>query len=107
MSLHIWRNIYYYMGWEYKAIETTERIKRNRHEVMVQIRSYGDNIKDAVLKEEGEVRESKSFKLKDKSNIIERIEPPTTDFLSFEGGYASSSTKKRKRKRKRSNNYSF
>ena len=92
MSLHIWRNIYYYMGWEYKAIETTERIKRNRHEVMVQIRSYGDNIKDAVLKEEGEVRESKSFKLKDKSNIIERIEPPI---------------KKRKRKRKRSNNYSF
>jgi hypothetical protein len=50
-----WRTLYYYAGWEYKRTETTEKIKRNRHEVMVQIRSYGNNIKDIVLKEEGEI----------------------------------------------------
>ena len=50
-----WRTLYYYAGWEYKPTETTEKIKRNRHEVMVQIRSYGDNIKDIVLREEGEI----------------------------------------------------
>ena len=53
-----WRNLYYYAGWEYKPTETTEKIKRNRHEVMTQIRSYGNNIKDIVLGEEGEVREN-------------------------------------------------
>jgi len=55
MSLHLWRNFYYYMGWEYKPTEATEETKRQRHEVLVQIRSYGGNIKDIVLKEEGEI----------------------------------------------------
>jgi len=54
MSLHIWRNIYYYMGWEYKPTETTEKIKRDRHNVMVEIRNYGSDIKN-ILKESGEV----------------------------------------------------
>jgi hypothetical protein len=53
-----WRNLYYYAGWEYKPTETTEKIKRDRHEVMVQIRSFGDNIKDIVLGEEGEIRDA-------------------------------------------------
>ena len=55
-----WRTLYYYAGWEYKPTETTEKIKRNRHEVMVQIRSYGNNIKDIVLKEEGEIPKVKA-----------------------------------------------
>ena len=116
-----WRWLYYNIGWEYPN-DPTEETKRNRHEVLVQIKSYGNNIKDIVLSEDGEVRES----------------TPTTAKLSFEGGYASSSTldvgiledesdlidnirdytrlfegadipkkKKRKRKRNRSNNFSF
>jgi len=51
----VWRTLYYYAGWEYKPTETTEKIKRNRHEVLVQIRSYGSDIKDIVLREEGEI----------------------------------------------------
>ena len=51
-----WKRWFYYnMGWEYDPTETTEKIKRNRHEVLVQIRSYGSNIKDIALKEEGEI----------------------------------------------------
>ena len=50
-----WRTLYYYAGWEYKPTETTEKIKRNRHEVLTQIKSYGSNIKDIALKEEGEI----------------------------------------------------
>lgn len=51
-----WKRWFYYnMGWEYDPTETTEKIKRNRHEVLVQIRSYGSNIKDIALREEGEI----------------------------------------------------
>jgi len=50
-----WRSLYYYAGWEYKPTETTEKIKRNRHEVLTQIKSYGSNIKDIALREEGEI----------------------------------------------------
>jgi len=98
MSLHIWRNIYYYAGWEYKPTETTEKIKRDRHEVMVQIRSYGDNIKDIVLlREEGEVRENES-------DLIDNI----TDYTRlFEGVDIPPKKKKRRRRRNKSNNYSF
>ena len=50
-----WKRWFYYnMGWEYPN-DPTEETKRQRHEVMVQIRSYGDNIKDIVLREEGEI----------------------------------------------------
>jgi hypothetical protein len=53
-----WRWLYYNVGWEYKPTETTEKIKRDRHEVLTQIKSYGNNIKKILLKEEGEVRAS-------------------------------------------------
>jgi hypothetical protein len=103
-----WRSLYYYAGWEYKPTETTERIKRDRHEVMVQIRSYGDNIKDIVLGEEGEVRQSTPTldvgileneddfipnNIRDYTLLFEGVEPPTK--------------KKRRRRRNKSNNYSF
>ena len=50
-----WKRWFYYnLGWEYPN-DPTEETKRNRHEVLVQIRSYGTHIKDIVLKEEGEI----------------------------------------------------
>ncbi len=50
-----WKRWFYYnLGWEYPN-DPTEETKRNRHEVLTQIKSYGDNIKDIVLKEEGEI----------------------------------------------------
>ena len=102
-----WRSLYYYAGWEYKPTETTERIKRDRHEVMVQIRSYGDNIKDIVLGEEGEVRENTPTLdvgiLEDESDLIDNIRDYT---LLFEG-VEPPKKKKRKRRRNKSNNYSF
>ena len=75
-----WRTLYYYAGWEYKPTETTEKIKRNRHEVMVQIRSYGDNIKDIVLKEEGEIPKVKATRT------------PTTARAVVEADYVRPST---------------
>ena len=93
-----WRSLYYYAGWEYKPTETTERIKRDRHEVMVQIRSYGDNIKDIVLGEEGEVRENES-------DLIDNIRDYTRLFEGVD--IPAKKKKKRKRKRNKSNNYSF
>ena len=51
-----WRWLYYNVGWEYPN-DPTEETKRQRHELMVQIKSFGDNIKDIVLGEDGEVRE--------------------------------------------------
>lgn len=51
-----WKRWFYNnMGWEYDPTETTEKIKRNRHFVMAQIRLYGDDIKNKVLREEGEI----------------------------------------------------
>lgn len=76
-----WRTLYYYAGWEYKPTETTEKIKRNRHEVMVQIRSYGDNIKDIVLKEEGEIPKK-----------IKATRTPTTARAVVEADYVRPST---------------
>lgn len=118
-----WRSLYYYAGWEYKPTETTERIKRDRHEVMVQIRSYGDNIKDIVLGEEGEVRQSTPRGLvgfvggcassttptldvgilEDESDLIDNIR----DYTRLFEGADIPKKKKRKRKRNKSNNYSF
>ena len=107
MSLHIWRNIYYYMGWPYKETETTEKIKRDRHEVMVQIRSFGDNIKTIVLREEGEVRQSTPTLdvgiLENESDLIDNI----TDYTKLFEGVEPPTKKKRKRRRNKSNNYSF
>lgn len=77
-----WRTLYYYAGWEYKPTEPTEETKRQRHEVMVQIKSYGNNIKDIVLREEGEIPKVKAT----------RCPTPTTAKLSFEGDKVPSST---------------
>ena len=102
-----WRTLYYYAGWEYKPTEPTEETKRNRHEVMVQIRSYGDNIKDIVLGEEGEVRQSTPTLdvgiLENENNIIDNI----TDYTRLFEGVDIPPKKKKKRRRNKSNNYSF
>jgi len=102
-----WRSLYYYAGWEYKPTETTERIKRDRHEVMVQIRSYGNNIKNIVLREEGEVRQSTPTLdvgiLENENNIIDNI----TDYTRLFEGVDIPAKKKKKRRRNKSNNYSF
>ena len=102
-----WRSLYYYAGWEYKPTETTERMKRDRHEVMVQIRSYGNNIKNIVLREEGEVRQSTPTLdvgiLENENNIIDNI----TDYTRLFEGVDIPAKKKKKRRRNKSNNYSF
>ena len=51
-----WKRWFYHnMGWVYDQTETTEETKRQRHELMIQIKSFNDNIRNAVLKEEGEI----------------------------------------------------
>ena len=50
-----WKRWFYYnMGWEYDPTETTEKIRRDRHFVMAQIRLYGNDIQK-ILREEGEI----------------------------------------------------
>lgn len=100
-----WRWLYYNIGWEYPN-DPTEETKRNRHEVLVQIKSYGHNIKNIVLKEEGEVRQSTPTLdvgiLENENNVIDNI----TDYTRlFEG--IEPAKKKKKRRRNKSNNYSF
>ena len=115
-----WRWLYYNIGWEYPN-DPTEETKRNRHEVLVQIKSYGHNIKHIVLKEEGVEEETKfpsndSFAvevrqstptldvgiLENENNVIDNI----TDYTRlFEG--IEPAKKKKKRRRNKSNNYSF
>ena len=108
MSLHIWRNIYYYMGWEYKPTETTEKIKRDRHNVMVQIRSYGSNIKDIVLGEEGEVRDATpTLDVGILENEDDFIVDNIRDYTRLFEGVDIPKKKRRKRKRNKSNNFSF
>ena len=101
-----WRWVYYNIGWDYPN-NPTEETKRNRHEVLVQIRSYNDNIKDIVLGEEGEVRQFTPTLdvgiLEDESDLIDNIRDYT---LLFEG-VEPPTKKKRKRRRNKSNNYSF
>ncbi len=100
MSLHIWRNIYYYMGWEYKPTETTEKIKRDRHEVMTQIRSYGNNIKDIVLDEEGEIRDATpTLDVGVLENEDDFIIDSITDYTRLFEGVDVPKKKRRKRKR--------
>lgn len=88
-----WRWLYYNVGWDYPN-DPTEETKRQRHELMVQIKSFGDNIKDIVLREEGEVREltpiTEKGILENNSNKVKPIKI----------------NKKRKRRRK-SNNIHF
>jgi len=56
-----WKRWFYYnMGWEYDPTETTEKIRRDRHFVMAQIRLYGKDIKNKVLREEGEIPKIKA-----------------------------------------------
>ena len=80
-----WRNLYYYAGWEYKPTETTEKIKRNRHELLVQIRSYGSDIKDIVLREEGEIpqkikaTQQRELSLRQTMSVPLRTPTPTID----------------------------
>ena len=108
MSLHIWRNVYYYMGWEYKPTETTEKIKRDRHNVMVQIRSYGSNIKDIVLGEEGEVRDATpTLDIGILENEDDFIIDNIRDYTRLFEGVDVPKKKRRKRKRNKSNNFSF
>ena len=101
-----WRWLYYNIGWEYPN-DPTEETKRNRHEVLVQIKSFGNNIKDIVLKEEGEVRQSTPTLdvgiLENESDLIDNI----TDYTRLFEGADIPKKKKRKRKRNKSNNYSF
>ena len=76
-----WKRWFYYnMGWEYPN-DPTEETKRQRHEVMVQIRSYGDNIKDIVLREEGEIPQK-----------IKATRTPTTAKAVVEADYVRPST---------------
>ena len=108
MSLHIWRNVYYYMGWEYKPTETTEKIKRDRHNVMVQIRSYGSNIKDIVLGEEGEVRDATpTLDVGILENEDDFIIDNIRDYTRLFEGIDVPKKKRRKRKRNKSNNFSL
>jgi hypothetical protein len=68
-----WKRWFYHnMGWVYDPTETTEETKRQRHELMVQIKSFNDNIQTAVLKEEGEI----PIKIK-----ATRCPTPTIDYL--------------------------
>jgi len=101
-----WRWLYYNIGWEYPN-DPTEETKRQRHEVLVQIRSFGDNIKNIVLKEEGEVRQSTPTLdvgiLENENNIIDNI----TDYTRLFEGVDIPAKKKKKRRRNKSNNYSF
>lgn len=108
MSLHIWRNIYYYMGWEYKPTETTEKIKRDRHEVMTQIRSCGSNIKNIVLGEEGEVRDdTPTLDIGILENEDDFIIDNIRDYTRLFEGIDVPKKKRRKRKRNKSNNFSL
>jgi len=76
-----WKRWFYYnLGWEYPN-DPTEETKRNRHEVLVQIRSYGTHIKDIVLKEEGEIPQK-----------IKAIRTPTTARAVVEADYFRPST---------------
>jgi len=75
-----WRTLYYYAGWEYKPTEPTEKTKRQRHELLVQIKSYGNNIKDIVLREEGEIPKVKATRT------------PTTARAVVEADYVRPST---------------
>jgi len=117
-----WRWLYYNIGWEYPN-DPTEETKRQRHELMVQIKSFGDNIKDIVLREEGEVRQSTPRNLvgfvggcassttptldvgilENENNVIDNI----TDYTRLFEGADIPAKKKKKRKRNKSNNYSF
>ena len=98
-----WRWLYYNIGWEYPN-DPTEETKRQRHEVLVQIRSFGDNIKNIVLKEEGEVRQSTPTLdvgiLENENNIIDNI----TDYTRLFEGVDIPAKKKKKRRRNKSNN---
>ncbi len=95
-----WRNLYYYAGWEYKPTETTEKIKRDRHEVMTQIRSYGNNIKDIVLDEEGEIRDATpTLDVGVLENEDDFIIDSITDYTRLFEGVDVPKKKRRKRKR--------
>jgi len=127
MSLHIWRNIYYYMGWEYKPTETTEKIKRDRHDLMVEIRNYGSDIKN-ILKESGEIHDDDNLFIPPKcsldailggiitpstphpnnSIIPYTYEPYNYDIVIEElKNKKKSKTTKKKRKRKKNNSINF
>jgi hypothetical protein len=108
-----WRSLYYYAGWEYKPTETTEKIKRDRHEVLTQIKSYGDNIKKILLKEEGEVRATRTPTptidvgiLENDSDTIDDIDN-IRDYTRLFEGFDIETKKKRRRKRNKSNNFNF
>lgn len=102
-----WRTLYYYAGWEYKPSETTEKIKRDRHEVMVQIRSFGDNIKDIVLGEEGEIREdTPTLDIGVLENEDDFIPNNIRDYTRLFEGVDIQQPRKKKRKRRR-NKISF
>ena len=102
-----WRWLYYNIGWEYPN-DPTEETKRNRHEVLVQIKSYGNNIKDIVLSEDGEVRASTPTLvvgiLKNEDDFIPNN---IRDYARLFEGKDIPKKKKRKRKRNKSNNFSF
>ena len=76
-----WKRWFYYnMGWEYDPTETTEKIRRDRHFVMAQIRLYGKDIKNKVLREEGEIPKIKATRT------------PTTARAVVEADYVRPST---------------
>jgi hypothetical protein len=111
------------MGWEYKPTEPTEKTKRDRHEVLTQIKSYGDNIKKILLKEVGEIRaytprglvgfDSRESTptidvgiLENDSDTIDDIDN-IRDYTRLFEGFDVPTKKKRRRKRNKSNNFSF
>jgi hypothetical protein len=124
------------MGWEYKPTEPTEKTKRDRHEVLTQIKSYGDNIKKILLKEVGEIRaytprglvgfDSRESTPRGLVGFDSRESTPTIDVGILENdsdtiddidnirdytrlfeGFDVPTKKKRRRKRNKSNNFSF
>jgi hypothetical protein len=84
------RWVYHNMGWVYDPTEPTEDTKRQRHELMIQIKSFNDNIRNAVLLEKGEVREL----------------TPITEVGILEND-SNKIKPSRKRKRRKTNNYNF
>jgi len=104
-----WRWLYYNVGWEYPS-DPTEKTKRQRHEVLIQIKSYGNDIKKILLKEEGEVRESTPTIdvgiLENDSDTIDDIDN-IRDYTRLFEGFDIETKKKRRRKRNKSNNFNF
>ena len=117
-----WRTLYYYAGWEYKPTEPTEKTKRQRHELLVQIKSYGNNIKDIVLKEEGEIPEKIKAtrtptptidlgKLYNHNDFLDGTEcdipASIPDYTALLEGIDLPPKKKKRKKRKNSNKLNF